>query len=303
MTSRVIGVIPPPIPCLSTRETALVVWVGGFLLFALTRSDVRQSTGRLLKLIVTSSWIAGALVTAAAWATASVLFLVYLGYWDPHMIKVAALWFVGFALVGLFNTKDVDRAYFGRLVLKNLGLAVFVEFFATLHTFPLLIELVLVPIALLLVGSQVIAESNPEFAPVRTLIAWCLGFIAVASIAFSLVYLVGHFDDVATADKIKEFLLPLVLSACFVPLLVGVRYLSVWQSMLAMIRFGLHGNDDLYRFTRRAIIRACGINLLKAQLFASRFRGRLWGATSEAEVTRVVEEFRETLSRGDRRAA
>jgi hypothetical protein len=279
------------------------VWVSGFLLFAFTKSDVRRSIGGLLKLILTSAWIAGALLVSAAWATTSILLLVYLGYWEPPMTKVAVVWFVGFALVALFNTKDVDESYLYRLLLHNLGLAVVVEFIVALHTFPLPIEMILVPLVFLLVGSQVVAKSDPEFAPARKPIAWCLGLLGAASLAFSLVYVAGHFDEVATAEKIKEFLLPLTLTACLVPFLVGVRYLSVWQSMLTMVRFGLHDNDDLYRFARRSIIRACGINLLKAQLFASKFRGRLWGATSEAEVTRVVEDFRQTWSRGQRRAA
>jgi hypothetical protein len=303
MTPLAFTIIPPPLPGLNTRETAVVVWLGAVLLFALTKGDVRRSIGGLLKLILTSPWIAGALLMAAAWATASILLLVYVGYWEPPMTRVAVVWFVGFALVALFNTKDVDESYFYRLLLHNLGLAVVVEFIVALHTFPLPVELILVPLAFLLVGSQVIAESDAEFAPARKLIAWCLGLLGATSLAFSLAYVAGHLDEVATAEKIKDFLLPLVLTACFVPFLVGVRYLSVWQSMLTMIRVGLHDNDVLYRFARRSIVGACGVNLLKAQLFASRFRGRLWGATSEAEVTRVVEDFRQTWSRQQRRAA
>jgi hypothetical protein len=298
MTPLAFSVIPPPIPGLNTRETAIVVWVGGFLLFALTQGGVRRSIGGLLKLILTSGWIAGALLVAAAYAAASIFLLIHIGYWEIGMTKVAVLWFLGFALVALVNTKDVDRSYFYRLLLRNLALAGVVEFIVNLHTFPLPIELVLVPMIFLLTGSQVVAESNPEFAPARKPILWCLGLLGGASLVVSLVYLGRHFGAVTTAAKAKEFLLPLVLTVCFIPFLVGVRYLSVWQSMLTMIRFGLHDNDDLYRFARGAIVRACGVDLSKAQFFASKFRGRLWGATSEAEVTRVVEDFQETWSRG-----
>jgi hypothetical protein len=301
MTPLAFTLVPPPLPGLNTRETALVVWVVGFLLFALTKRDVHHRIWGLLKFTFTSAWLVGALLMAAAWATASIFLLVSLGYWEGSMTKVALLWFVGFALVALFDTKEVDRSYPYRLLLRNLGLAVVVEFVVALHTFPLPIELILVPLAFLLVGMQVIAEGNPEFAPTRKLIAWCLGFIGSASLVFSLVYVAEHFDELATAKEIKEFLLPLVLTACFVPFLIGVRYISAWQSMLAMVRFGLHENDDLYRFARRSIVRACGVNLLKAQFFASSFRGRLWGATSEAEVEGVVKDFQQTWS--SRRAA
>jgi hypothetical protein len=303
MTPLAFTPIPPPLPGLNTRETAVVVWLGVALLFVLTKGDVRRSIGGLFRLIVTSAWIAGALLVAAAWATASILLLNFLGYWEPTMTKVAVVWFLGLGLVALFNTKDVDDFYFYRLLRRNLELAVVVEFIVALHTFPLPVELIFVPLAFMLVGSQVVAEGNAEFAPARKLIAWCLGLLGVASLSFSLVYVGEHFGEVVTAERIKEFLLPLVLTACFVPFLVGVRYVSVWQSMLTMVRFGLHENDDLYRFARRSIIRACGANLLKAQLFASNFRGRLWGATSEAEVTRVVDDFRQTWSRAERRAA
>lgn len=91
-----------------------------------------------------------------------------------------------------------------------------------------------------------------------------------------------------------------MLTACFLPFLVGVRYVSVWQAMLHMIRFGLHENDRLYRFARRSIIRTCGMHLGKAQLFESKFRGRLWGASSEAEVARVMDDFRAEWSQGRR---
>jgi hypothetical protein len=303
MTPLASSVIPLSIPGLNTRETAIVLWFGAFLLLALAKSDIRRSIGDLLKLIVTSAWIAGTLLGTVAYVTASILFLIYAGYWDTGMTKASILWFVGFALVTLVNTQDVDRAYFYRLLLHNLALAAVVEFIANLHTFPLPIELALVPMAFLLTVTQLVADSNPEFAPARKLIAWCVGLLGGASLVFSLMYLGEHFDEVATAGKVKEFLLPLVLTACFIPFLIGVRYLSVWQMMLTKIRLGLHDNDELYRFARRLIVRACGVNLLKTQLFASKVRGRLWGATSESEVTRVVEDFQKTWSREHRRAA
>jgi hypothetical protein len=119
VTSPAFSEIPPPIPGLNTRETAIVVWGGGFLLLALSRSDVRHSIGALLKLILTSVWIAGALLGGVAYAAASIFLLIYLGYWEAGMTKVAVLWFVGFALVALVNTKDVDLSYFHRLLVHT----------------------------------------------------------------------------------------------------------------------------------------------------------------------------------------
>jgi hypothetical protein len=288
------------IPGLNTRETALVVWVGGLLLLALKRREVRSSFAALFKLVVTSVFLGGVIFGAVAYATATVLLLRRFGYWESDMTRVAILWFFGFALIALFNTRNVDPRYFRRLVLHNLGLAVVVEFVTNLHTFPLPVELVLVPMALLLVAVQAYSEGKPEFAPGYKLAGWFVTVLGLLSVGYSISYLVRHFGEVATAEKIEEFFLPLVLTACFVPFLIAIRYMTVWQTMLHMIRFGLDDNDDLYRFTRRSILRTCGPHLGKAQLFEADFRGRLWGARSERDVSAVLEQFRLDWQRGRR---
>ncbi|MGD0273091.1 MAG: hypothetical protein ABSB96_05120 [Gaiellaceae bacterium] len=283
----------PPIPGLNTRETALAAWLVAFFVFALTKSDIRRSMGSMLRVFFGSGALTGMLASAAAYATGTVLLLRYLGYWGDHMTKTAALWFIGIGLVALFNTGPTNGAYFRRLALHNVALVIIVEFVVNLHTFPLLIELVLVPLALLLAGTQAVAESNPEFAQARKLIAWCLTVLGLTSLSFSLAYLAADFNRVATVEKIEEFLLPLILTVCFIPFLYAVRMFTAYQTMLCMIRFGLHDNEALYRFARRLIVRSCGLSLSRAQLFEERFRGRLLFVEDEAEVTRVVDEFRQ----------
>jgi hypothetical protein len=285
------------VPELNTRETALVVWLGAFLLFALTKRDVRNSMGGLLKLVLCSRLLGGVILGAAVYVTCVVLLLKRSGYWGSEMTKLTVLWFVGLALIAVFNTKNVNASYYGRLVLHNLGLNVVVEFLVNLHTFPLPVELVLVPVAFLLVGVQAVARNKPEYGPTRKLTAWCLGLLGAVSLSFALTYAGSHFDEVATTAKAKEFLLPFVLTACLAPFLVALRFLIVYQTMLHMIKFGLHGNVALYRFARRSIFRTCGLNLGKAQLFETEFRGRLWGATTEAEVRRVVSAFQDAWAR------
>jgi hypothetical protein len=288
------------IPGLNTRETALVVWMGALALFVLTKRDVRTSIAGLFRQIFTSLFLGAVLLGAAAYTAVTVLLLTRFGYWKVSMTKVSVLWFFGFALVVLFNTKNVGPSYFARLLLYNLQLAVVVEFVANLHTFRLPVEVLLVFLALVLVLVQALADVEDEYAQIRKPIAWCLGILTAVSVSYSIAYLIGHFDEVATGNKVKEFLLPLVLTACFVPFLLAVRYLIVWQTMLYMIRFGLRDDPRLYRFARKAIIRACGVSLAKAQLFESQFRGRLHSVSTEEEVQRVLDDFDNAWRRGRR---
>jgi Na+/phosphate symporter len=98
------------IPGLNTRETALVAWVGGFLLVVLTKRDIRRSFGQVLKSVLGSVLVGGVIAVAAAYATGIALLVRHLGHWDSEMTKLAVLWFVGFALVAVFNVNNVDRS-------------------------------------------------------------------------------------------------------------------------------------------------------------------------------------------------
>jgi hypothetical protein len=285
------------IPGLNTRETALVVWLAAFLAWALTKRDARSSFGQVLKTIFTSKWLGGVIGATAAYAVLTIVLLRYFGYWENEMVKTSAVWFFGIALVAIFRTKRTYARYFRHLVLDNLALAAVVEFVVNVHTFPLLVEFVLVPLAFLLVGVQAVTEAYPEQAAARKPVVWLLSVLGLIALSFSLVYLVGHFEEVATATAIKDFLLPLVLTAFFLPYLYVVRLIIVWQTMLHMIRSGLEGNRQLYRFTRRSVIRACGLSLRRAEFFEARFRGRLWGAANEEQVLRVVVQFRRVCHR------
>src|SRR5215216_5681384 len=130
------------LPGLNTRETALAFWLAVFLVFVLSKRDVRRSFGSLSKLIVTSKLLFGVIAGAAAYASGCAYLLDRVGYLEPSMIAIAAVWFA-FALAITFITRNVDASYYRKVLLRNLGAAALIEFVVNVHTFPLPVELVL----------------------------------------------------------------------------------------------------------------------------------------------------------------
>lgn len=251
----------PLIPGLNLRGTALLVWAAILLAFVLTKPDVRRSFASTGKVIVGSVFLSAVIVSAVGYSVGTVILLARVGYWENGFIRIAVYWFVGIALVTALSTRRADAHYFRRLVLSNLALAAIVEFIVNLHTFPLPVELLLVPLAFLLVGLQVVAESEPQYAAVRKVVAVSLGLLGLASLSVSLSYVASHFGKVATSVHVKELLLPLVLTVFFLPYIYVVRMFTAWQTLLHMTRAGMPGNDRLYQLSRSAIIRACGTSV------------------------------------------
>ena len=271
----------PSIPGLDARETAATVWAALILGYvAVKSSGFRSSVLSLLKIIF-GSILGGLLAVAAAYMTGVVWLLQVIGYWDCPMAKTTVFWFVGTGLVTAFSTKRKD-GYFFRLVVRNFSAAAIVAYFMNIHPFSLYVWLALFPIVLLLVGSQALAEVDTQYAAAKKPTEALLTVIALAALAFSLAYVVGHLTTLTTGETGKEFFLPFVLTVCFVPLLYAMALFIVSQGMLGMIRFRFAEDVHLYRFARKEIIRACGVSLRRAQLFEERFRGRLWGGDGRA---------------------
>jgi hypothetical protein len=290
------------LPGLNTRETALAFWLAVFLVFVLLKPGVRRGFASLGKLIFTSTLLFGVIASAAAYAGACAYALDRVGYLDQSMVALAAVWF-SFALAVTFTTRNVDASYYRKVLLRNLGAAALIEFVVNVHTFPLPVELVLVPLSIIFVLMLTVAEGNPEFEQMRKLLAWVAVVPGLVAIVYSINYVARNWSDAVTAEKVKELFLPFVLTAVFLPFAVATKYFVVWQTMLHMIKAGLDDDVNLYRFSRRRVINACGLSLAKAQLFESDYRGRLWGAEDEAAVDAVIARFEARWRRGRRVSA
>ena len=242
----------------------------------------------------------GFVLVTASYVAGSVLALRQIGYWEPEMAKRTVVWFLGTAIVGLFNTNRKQSRFFSRLAIHSLSVAFIVEFLSNLHTFPIYVELLLIPLMAFFVAARVVAESEGQYKAAATAFGWVLATFTLTSLSFSLAYAANNIESVTT-EQLREFLLPFLLTLCLIPLLYLVALFSLYQSMFAMVRLGLRENPLLYPVTRRCIFRICRMSLSRAQLFAEQFRPRLWRLEDEAELTEIVHEF--TQSWKERRAA
>jgi hypothetical protein len=290
------------IPGLNTRETALVVWLVVLAVWV----GRRRSLWAAIWNVVTALFQR---LVLAAWGSALVYTVLVVAllrnfrYWDITLLKATIFWFFGSGLVALFNTQPARADYFKRLIFHNLALAVFVEFIVNLYTLPLPVELVLVALMLLLPALKVVSEVSPELAgdwkydPTRQLITGCLSLLGVFIVLSSGIEIALHWNESFSPDKIREFTLPLILTAAFVPILYFWKYFGTVQTMLVMTRLGMQYSDasaTLYDFAKWRVLFSIGFSVIRAELFDRNFRVQLSGATTKSEVLDIIEAFRRT---------
>ncbi len=275
-------------PDLNTRETAALVWVVLALGIAVTIPSLRVIVIEGVK-IATKPFVAIMLAATTLLTAAITLCLAWFGYWRASMIPATVAWFVGTAIVGTFSMGGVGELR--RLATRTVAFAAVVEFVSNAYTFPLPVELLLVPSVVILVTLTSFADRRPEFAITRAPLKVLCAALFVGTLTPTIVYLVQHAGQLASADRAREFLLPLILTVAFLPYFYLVQMVVAWQTALSMLKSQMQDRPSLLKAARRALIRSCHASLPRIQLFEPEFRWRLAAATSEEDIERTMRDF------------
>ena len=141
---------------LTNRELASLIILGLLLAFVLIGRgwpEVRSSVRAVFTSMV-SPKIFFPILLYVAWVLAALVPASQLGLWDPDLWKVTILWLLlsGFGLVLNLNDAIQKPRFFRQVFIRAVGLSAIVEFFATLESFPLWLEIPAQALAVLFAG-------------------------------------------------------------------------------------------------------------------------------------------------------
>lgn len=287
------------IPGLNTRETALAFWLLIGLIWALLNRSIRVAMWNVI-LTLSGSKLRTLFASALLYAGVAILVLWRIGFWDPRLLKSSILWFFGVGGAASILTIDESQyTSFRKVAFAAFAVSALVEFFVNLYTFPLIVELFLIPLLFLIVTLQAVSAALPEFRGPRHdatkgLLSGLLSALGLAIIAYSIFETARHWQDVFSTKGLEDFLLPVILTMWFLPYVYAVRLYATFEMIFLRARLAAADDAQLLRYYRKNIIRACGLNLWRAQRFSAEFSGRLWGVTNIGDAAILFQEFRET---------
>ncbi len=285
------------IPDLNTRETAIVLWTAATLVVALAVPTLRAILAEGVR-IAGQPLVKVLLTCTTFFAAAAVGLLSLVGYWQTSMIAPTIAWFVGTAIVGTFSMEGVGELR--SLILRVIAATALIEFVANAYTFPLLVEVIVVPFVIVVVTLTSFSELRPEFVILRRPLNLLCVALLVGTITPTVVYVAHHLGELASAERDREFLLPLILTAALAPYLYCLRMTVVWQTALAMLRSGIE-DPDLLKAARLAMARSCRVSLTRIKIFEPRFRWMLCYATSDEDIHRAVGAFEQAFAERSKR--
>lgn len=221
---------------ISDREIASAIWLAVFGAFVLINRTTRNSVSALMKALLQPALIMPLLI-AALYATAEIFLLKYIGWWSLANLKTTILWLMAFAFVTMFEvaTAKNRKAGLGKITAEILSVAVLVTFIAELYSFPLIIELIAIPLVTMVFLIAEMAKHKPEHAQVAKLMGCLLSLIGLFYIGFSLWKSVEQWGDAFSWANWLELIIPIILSIAFLPFLYWWRTYVAYNEMFAAI--------------------------------------------------------------------
>ena len=273
---------------IDNRDLALFFWLVVLVTWILAKPDRR----RLLRGIwqaATHHQILIAFGLAAATVAALSYLLSLAGLWTFSQLKGSVAWFIAACIPSMMDIPKLshDFGLFRTAILKNFELSVLVDFYINLFHAPLLVEIILLPIATALTAMIVLAEMKPDLRSAHRPLTNILAAIGISWLIFQTYKLFSSFEEVKNLNTLRDFALPLALNLAFLPVLALYAVYAAYDSVFARVQF-LVKEPALRRFAKISLILRCGLNYMRAH----RWLKRAWhmDLDSRAGVWRSVGE-------------
>lgn len=207
---------------LTSRDAALLTWIGGFLLVGAWSGARSGALGESLAGVIRAFFVLrlmAMVALVAGWLLVLVFVASLIGLWDSTLVKDTVVIVAAGSVMAGFKALAMTK---GEVTLSGevralLGLVVVLQWVSNVQTFPYLVELALIPMAATLGGMQVVASQNNEFRRALPLINGTLTLLGLLILGWSIYRVVDSAGSMAWASVGKSFALAFWLPAALLP--------------------------------------------------------------------------------------
>jgi len=242
----------------NNREITVVVWTGlvvvGVAILATRDRSLRESLLGVVKTALTPA-ILIPVMAYVVWIAFAARVTLSLPLWHPDLAFEFVWWCLTVGLAALFSISSArsDEGLVSGLLIGALVAAVSVDAIVNLAVFPLAFEMILLPLATILLLVGLIAKRKPETESVSAFTNGCLAVIGYLLIGMIFVFAVT--GQVDWGLELRAVILPLWLTLWIIPL---VWLLYIWLGYDAAFRWiGFELDGTASRRVKMAVAIRC----------------------------------------------
>ncbi len=246
---------------ITMREVAAAFWMTVLLAWVIAYKPTRSSFKDVLRALFTPVLLIP-LGIAALFAATEIALLHHVGWWSVANLKTTIIWLVTFAFVTMFEvvTAKSRKAGFGKIVRDIVTVTGMLVFITELYSFPLLVEIIALPVVTIIALTAEMAKRKPEDAPAGKLLGCIASLIGFSYLGYSVWKTYQSWATTATWANGLEFIIPILLSLGFLPFLYGWwTYVAYSEMFTTLSVFGL--DEALIPYARWLAVTRIGSDL------------------------------------------
>lgn len=228
---------------LNDREIAIALWLLAFLaytLFAPKMAGVRSAFKGVLSAFFAKQ-IMIVLGLMIAYMSVVIYWLSKIDLWNMEQLKNTIFWCASVGFVSLSKLESIkkDRSFFKHSLINNLKLLAVIQFIVGVYTFPLLVEVMLVPILALISGMLAVSETDEKYRQVKTLLEYLLSLFGMALLIYTLYMLVTDFGEFGKEKTAYDFFVPSLLTLSYLPFIFIMMIYSTYEQVFIRLQFSI----------------------------------------------------------------
>ncbi len=249
------------IAAFNNRELATLTWMAMLLSLALWHGPIRGALWGIVKAFG-NHLILRALAIASLYIGLCVWLMEQRNLWTIDNLKTTIVWAISFAFVTMFDVCRIteDKTFFGKTIRETIGITALLLFVVEFYSFSYWIEFLTIPAMTFLQLMLVVAEGDEQHASVRKFLGSLLAFIGVGLFSYSFYMTVTVPADFFTLETTREFLVPIVLSALFLPFIYVFGLYVVYERTFAPLCIALP-DRRLRQYAKMKAVLTFGSNL------------------------------------------
>lgn len=281
----------------TTREIAFGFWsiifCAYFMLWSKTRIAILQFVKNIFQkkilifIIILTLYIVIILISLMALFSS-------LQLWRIEYAKVILLWgiFVGVTLCSNAIIEGIKQGYFINNVIDGFRFTVFVEYLIGLFTFNLIIEIILLPFFTSLFIIYNFSESKEEYSDVKKFIIILLGLLMLVFLVLSSLEVVNTYTSLNSKEVLIEFLIPIILSIIFVPLIFFFAIYSKYEQIYIQMQIKNQIGENEKRYNKWKVFLACLFSYKKLCRFQRNCIREMYSGMSNNQFNEIIENFK-----------
>lgn len=281
---------------LNNREIATLIYLG-----LLVVASLWWKKGFPLVLDVVRACFAPRLVQAwllmSLYVAACVWFLAWLNLWEWLNLKSTLLWWltVGFTCIHEAQQLKEDPHALRKLVRDAFKLSTIILFIAELVSFPLWVEIIMLPLLVFLALLIAVCEHQTDKPGTLRTLNFLRGLqIALSLVIFSFSYwlVIGRVTEFWSLNTLREFGLPLLLWVMFIPFLFFLAVYMTYEEAFIRLRIRPKQAPIVHYAQWRTLI-AFGWNIDGVRRLARHMGGH--GVADKQGVKDTIREIKSVL--------